>query len=87
MRAGGPTALRIKNQIQAILHRNLVARCPFSDLFGVNGRCWLGDQHQLPDEHHAVEALLRQLDFHHQELRIIDSVLARAALERPRSLG
>lgn len=74
---------RLKNQVQAILHRNLVERCPFSDLFGVKGRCWLGDQHLPPDEHHAVEALLRQLDFHGQELRIIDAALGRIALERP----
>jgi transposase len=74
---------RLKNQVQAILHRNLVARCPFADLFGVKGRCWLGDQHLPPDEHHAVEALLRQLDFHGQELRIIDAALGRIALERP----
>ena len=26
---------RLKNQVQAILHRNLIERCPFSDLFGV----------------------------------------------------
>lgn len=74
---------RLKNQIQAILHRNLVQRCPFADLFGVKGRCWLNDQHLPPDEHHAVEALLRQLDFHGQELRIIDAALGRIALERP----
>jgi hypothetical protein len=30
----------------------------------------------------AIEALLRQLDFHGQELRIIDAALGRAALER-----
>ena len=74
---------RLKNQVQAILHRNLVQRCPFADLFGVKGRCWLGDQHLPPDEHHAVEALMRQLDFHGQELRIIDAALGRIALERP----
>jgi len=73
---------RLKNQVQAILHRNLVERCPFADLFGVKGRCWLNDQHLPPDEHHAVEALLRQLDFHGQELRIIDAALGRIALER-----
>jgi transposase len=73
---------RLKNQVQAILHRNLVERCPFSDLFGVKGRCWLGDQQLPPDEHFAVQALLRQLDFHCQELRIIDAALGRIALER-----
>jgi transposase len=74
---------RLKNQVQAILHRNLVERCPFSDLFGVKGRCWLSDQHLPVDEQHAVHALVRQLDFHGQELRIIDAALGRLALERP----
>lgn len=74
---------RLKNQVQAILHRNLVERCPFSDLFGVKGRCWLSDQCLPTDESFAVQALLRQLDFHNQELRIIDAALGRIALERP----
>ena len=73
---------RLKNQVQAILHRNLVARCPFSDMFGVKGRCWLAAQALPADEEHAVSALLRQLDFHGQELRIIDSSLGRVALDR-----
>ena len=73
---------RLKNQVQAILHRNLIPRCPAADLFGVKGCCWLSDQHLPADEEHAVEALLRQIDFHAQELRIIDAGLGRAALER-----
>jgi transposase len=73
---------RLKNQAQAILQRNLIPRCPFSDLFGVKGRCWLGDQHLPPDEEISVQSLLRQLDFHGQELRIIDAQLGRIALER-----
>jgi transposase len=74
---------RLKNQVQAILQRNLVPRPPVSDLFGIKGRCWLANQPLSPDEELAVEALLRQLDFHGQELRIIDAVLGRIALERP----
>jgi transposase len=74
---------RLKNQVQAILHRNLIERCPFSDMFGVKGRCWLSDRCLPPDEELAVNALLRQLDFHAQELRIIDAALGRIALERP----
>jgi transposase len=73
---------RLKNQVQAILHRNLVARCPLSDMFGVKGRCWLANQALPADEEHAVQALLRQLDFHGQELRIIDAHLGRIALGR-----
>ncbi|MCA1700016.1 MAG: transposase, partial [Actinobacteria bacterium] len=38
---------RLKNQVQAILHRNLVPRCPAADLFGIKGRRWL-DEQQLP---------------------------------------
>ena len=37
-----------------------------------------------PDEELAVEALLRQLDFHGQELRIIDAALGRIALAQRR---
>ena len=28
---------RLKNQVQAILHRNLLPRCPAADLFGKKG--------------------------------------------------
>ena len=33
---------RLKNQVQAILHRNLVPRCPAADLFGLKGRALAG---------------------------------------------
>src|SRR5437870_963498 len=71
---------RLKNQVQSILHRNLVPRCPAADLFGHKGRAWLGEQPLPADECHAVEALVRQLDFHGQELGIIDAELGRVAL-------
>src|ERR1700694_670898 len=73
---------RLKNQVQSILHRNLVPKPPVADLFGIKGRCWLANQPLPPDEELAVEALLRQLDFHGQELRIIDAALGRIALAR-----
>jgi transposase len=73
---------RLKNQVQAILHRNLIARCPFADLFGIKGGAWMAVQDLPGDERQAVEALLRQLDFQGQELRIIDAALGRIALER-----
>src|SRR3954454_16007172 len=68
---------------QAILHRNLIARCPAADLFGHKGRRWLAEQGLPVDERQAVAALLRQLDFHGQELRIIDAELGRVALRSP----
>jgi transposase len=71
---------RLKNQVQSILHRNLVPRCPAADLFGRKGRDWLQQQELPDDERRAVEALLRQLDFHAEELRLIDTELGRVAL-------
>lgn len=71
---------RLKNQVQAILHRNLIPRCPAADLFGHKGRRWLAEQVLPADERQAVGALLRQLDFHGQELQLIDAELARVAL-------
>jgi transposase len=73
---------RLKNQVQAILQRNLIPKPSVSDLFGIKGRCWLSNQPLPPDEELAVEALLRQLDFHGQELRMIDTALGQAALAR-----
>src|SRR5271167_1953691 len=71
---------RLKNQIHSILHRNLVPRCPAADLFGHKGRRWLAEQLLPEDERQAVGALLRQLDFHGQELRIMDAELGRIGL-------
>lgn len=73
---------RLKNQVQAILHRNLVVRCPAADLFGIKGRAWLAEQDLPADESAAATALLRQLDFHADELALIDRDLAQIALRR-----
>ncbi len=72
----------MKNRVQSILHRNLVPRCPAADLFGHKGRAWLAEQELPADERQAVEALLRQLDFHGEELKLVDAELARVALRR-----
>lgn len=73
---------RLKNQVHAILHANLVPRCPAADLFGIKGRAWLAEQDLPPDERAAAAALLRQLDFHAEELRFIDRDLGQVALKR-----
>jgi transposase len=73
---------RLKDQVQSIIHRNLVPRCPAADLFGHKGRRWLAEQELPLDERQAVEALLRQLDFHGEELKLIDAELARVGLRR-----
>jgi transposase len=77
---------RLKNQVHAILHRNLVPRCPAADLFGLKGRSWLAAQGLPPDEQAALTALMRQLDFHASELALIDTDLGQAALARPEVL-
>jgi len=50
---------RLKNQVQAVLHRNLVPRCPAADLFGQKSRAWLADQPLPVDEQIAVASALR----------------------------
>lgn len=71
---------QIKNEISAVLHRNLKGRSPASDPFGKKGRAWI-DAQQLPiDERLTVEAGLRQLDFVAAELAEIDRVIAQQVL-------
>ena len=73
---------RIKNQVHAILARNLAPTPPVSDLFGTAGRHWLSIQPLPADERSSVQALLRQLDFHGDELAVVDKELAVEALDR-----
>jgi transposase len=74
---------RLKNQVHAVLARNLAPTCPVSDLFGNAGRHWLAQQALPVDERRSVDALIRQLDFHGDELKIVDRDLAIEALEDP----
>ncbi len=71
---------RLKNQVQAILHRNLRPRCPAADLFGKKGRAWLGEQPLPPDEEIAVASALRRLDVAGEELALVDRELAKVGL-------
>jgi transposase len=71
---------QIKNEITAVLHRNLKGRNPASDPFGKKGREWLAAQ-QLPlDERLTVDGCLRQLDFLGEELAAVDRVIAGLAV-------
>lgn len=74
---------RLKNQVHAILSRNLVPTCPHADLFGGVGRRWLAQQRVPPDEQRSVDALLRQLDFHGDELAEVERDIAVDAVEDP----
>ena len=72
---------QIKNEISAVLHRNLKGRNPASDPFGKKGRAWIAAQ-QLPiDERLTVDGGLRQLDFFGDELAQIDRLIAQQVLD------
>ena len=72
---------RAKNEILAVLHRNLKPRPPMTDPFGVAGREWLA-RHVLPeDEQDTINAALRQIDFLNEEISTIERDLARFATD------
>jgi transposase len=73
---------RTKNEISAVLVRNLKGRPPASDLFGKRGRRWLAELELPLDEHDTVQACLRQIDFLDAEIARIDQHLAQHALDR-----
>jgi hypothetical protein len=51
----GRQRTRLRNQVHAILLGNLLPHCPGADLFGDNGRGWLGEQ-SLPDDERGAMA-------------------------------
>jgi transposase len=71
---------REKNQVHAILIRNLKGRAPVTDLFGSAGRRWLGEQELPVDEREMLEACLRGIDFLDREVAAIDRALAELVL-------
>jgi transposase len=71
---------QIKNEISAVLHRNLKGRSPASDPFGRKGRGWIADQRLPIDERLTVDAGLRQLGLVGEELGQIDQVIAQQVL-------
>jgi transposase len=72
---------RAKNEVHAALIRRLVPRPRVSDLFGLAGRRWLAELELPEDERETVDGCLRQIDFLERELRELERVIARAALE------
>lgn len=74
---------REKNQVHAILIRNLKQRSPATDAFGAAGRRWLGAQDLPADEHEMVEACLRGIDHLDREVAVIDRALAELVLGSP----
>ena len=74
---------RFKNEILAVLHRNLKERPPMTDAFGVAGRQWLSEQMLAEDERDTVDAALRQIDFLTGEITKIERQLASFAIDSP----
>jgi transposase len=79
---------RAKNQVHAVLGRNLLERPPMSDLFGCKGRAWLVEQATgLPlDERLSVQAGVRQVDFLSGEIDQLDQILGADAISDPDAL-
>lgn len=67
---------RAKNEIHATLARCLLGRSPVSDLFGSEGRAWLGEQELGVEETETVAGCLRQIEFLDGEVAQIDQKLA-----------
>src|SRR5215218_10032338 len=74
---------KAKNQIHAVLMRQLVGRAPFSDLFGVKGRRWLGGLELPEEERESVDSALRQIEFLDSEIEAVERLIATDALGSP----
>jgi len=74
---------KAKNQVHAVLLRNLAGRPPVSDVFGTRGRAWLGRLVLPADERETLEACLRTVDFLDAEVGQLDRALAPLVLGSP----
>jgi transposase len=71
---------KAKNEIHAVLQRNLKGRPPATDLFGRKGRRWLSQLELTMDERQTVDACLRQVDFLNAEVELVERDIAVHAL-------
>jgi len=71
---------RAKNECHAVLARNLKGKPPMSDVFGRKGRRWLAALELPADESETVACCLREVDFLHSEIALIERELAAQAL-------
>ena len=72
---------RAKNQVHAVLMRQLVGRPPVADLFGVKCRRWLSELQLAPEESETVSAAMRQIEFFEKEIAEVEQLIALAAME------
>jgi transposase len=71
---------RAKNEIHAVLMRQLVGRAPLADLFGVKGRKWLAEVQLPSEERETVDSAMRQIEFLEQEIAEVERLIACDAL-------
>jgi transposase len=71
---------RCKNEVLAVLHRNLKHEPPMTDAFGAAGNEWLAGQLLPRDERDTIDAALRQIDFLTEETTTIEHDLAELVL-------
>ena len=74
---------RSKNEIHAVLMRQLLGRPPVSDLFGVKGREWLAALQLALEERETVDAGMRQIEFLDSEISEVERLIAKDALHCP----
>jgi transposase len=72
---------RAKNQVHAVLMRQLVGRAPVSDVFGVKGRKWLAGLALALEERETVDGAMRQITFLDSEIAGVEQLIASAALK------
>src|SRR3954463_8051784 len=71
---------RAKNEVHAVLMRNLKGRPPVTDAFGKRGRAWLAELDLPGDERQTIDGCLRQIDFVDAEIAILERAIAEHAL-------
>jgi transposase len=74
---------RAKNEVHAVLMRQLVGRPPFADLFGVKGRKWLRELELPAEECDTVEACMRHVEFLDSEIAQVERKIAKQTLLSP----
>jgi transposase len=74
---------RCKNEVHAVLMRNLKGRPPMTDVFGKRGRVWLSELELPRDERETVDGCVRQIDFFNEEVAILEREIAQHALASP----
>ncbi len=68
---------RLKNEVQAVLARNLCPRPPVSDAFGKAGRRWLASLELPEEEQLTVRGCLRQIDALEADVGELEVALAK----------